>query len=71
VEGGWYATIQLPRTRSEEEWALALLGDHDVLLQPGYFFDFEFEAYLVASLLTAPDTFAEGVDRLASGNVSV
>jgi alanine-synthesizing transaminase len=64
VEGGWYAVIQAPRTRSEEQWALALLGEHDVLVQPGYFFDFETEAYLVISLLTAPETFAEGVRRL-------
>ena len=64
VEGGWYATIQVPRTRTEEEWAVALLAEHDVLVQPGFFFDFEDEAFLVVSLLTAPDTFAEGVRRL-------
>ena len=41
VEGGWYATLQVPRTRSEEEWALTLLDRHDVLVQPGFYFDFE------------------------------
>jgi aspartate/methionine/tyrosine aminotransferase len=64
VEGGWYATVQVPRTRSEEEWALHLLGEHDVLVQPGFFFDFDAEAFLVLSLLTRPDVFSEGVRRL-------
>lgn len=64
VEGGWYATVQLPRIRSEEEWALELLERYDVLVQPGYFYDFETEAFLVVSLLTAPEVFQEGVKRL-------
>jgi aspartate/methionine/tyrosine aminotransferase len=65
-EGGWYAVLQVPRTRTEEEWTLALLRDHDVLVQPGFFFDFETEAFLVVSLLTPPKVFAEGVSRLRS-----
>jgi len=56
--------IQAPRTRNEEEWALTLLGRRDLLVQPGYFFDFESEAYLVVSLLTAPEVFEEGLRRL-------
>jgi alanine-synthesizing transaminase len=64
VEGGWYAVVQVPRTRTEEEWALELLGTHDVLVQPGFFYDFESEAFLVVSLLTQPEEFAEGVQRL-------
>ena len=66
VEGGWYATLQVPRTRSEESWALTLLADHDVLIQPGYFFDFESEAFLVVSLITPPEIFAEGIRRIIS-----
>jgi hypothetical protein len=64
VEGGWYATLQVPRIRREEEWALELLEKDSVLVQPGFFFDFESEAFLVLSLLTAPDTFREGSRRL-------
>jgi aspartate/methionine/tyrosine aminotransferase len=64
VDGGWYGTIQVPRTRSEEQWVLRLLEERDVLVQPGYFFDFEAEAFLVVSLLTPLDTFADGVTRL-------
>ncbi len=64
VEGGWYATARVPRTRSEEEWTLALLEEEDVLVQPGFFYDFESEAFLVLSLLTEPAVFDEGVRRL-------
>jgi hypothetical protein len=64
VEGGWYATLQVPRTKSEEEWALHLLDRRDVLVQPGFYFDFEAEAFLVLSLLTRPDVFAEGLWRV-------
>jgi alanine-synthesizing transaminase len=64
AEGGWYAVLQVPRTRSEEEWALELLGKHDVLAQPGFFYDFESEAFLVLSLLTPPAVFEQGVRRM-------
>jgi alanine-synthesizing transaminase len=64
VEGGWYAILQVPRTKSEEEWALHLLDRRDVLVQPGYYFDFESEAFLVISLLTPPEIFAEGLKRV-------
>jgi hypothetical protein len=64
VEGGWCATLQVPRIRKEEEWALELLGEDNVLVQPGFFYDFESEAFLVLSLLTEPEMFQEGCRRL-------
>jgi len=64
VEGGWYIAIQVPRVRSEEEWTLELLERENVLVQPGFFYDFDSEAYLVVSLLTAPECFREGIARL-------
>jgi alanine-synthesizing transaminase len=64
VEGGWYAIARIPRTRGEEEWALYLLAERDVLAQPGFFFDFEDEAYLILSLLPPPAIFEEGVRRI-------
>jgi aspartate/methionine/tyrosine aminotransferase len=69
VEGGWYATIEVPRTRTEEEWTLHLLDRHDVLVQPGYFYDFDREAFLIVSLLTEPSKLAEGL-RLLLGTFS-
>ena len=64
VEGGWYAILRVPQTRSEEEWVTTLLRERDVLGQPGFFYDFESEAFLVLSLLTEGETFQEGVRRL-------
>ncbi len=65
VEGGWYGTVETPRIRTAEEWTLALLESCGVLVQPGYFYDFDREAMLVFSLLTAPEVFEEGVRRFA------
>ncbi len=59
VEGGWYAIVL-----HDEDSAVALLRDHDVLVQPGYFYDFEQSGYLVLSLLTPTDVFREGIERL-------
>ena len=64
VEGGWSATLRIPHTRSEMDWALSLLDAHGVLVHPGHFFDFEREAYVVVSLLTPPVVFSEGVHCL-------
>jgi len=64
VEGGWSIVIRVPRVRTEEEWCLELLDRDHVLVQPGYFYDFESEAFLIASLLTAPAEFQEGLMRI-------
>jgi aspartate/methionine/tyrosine aminotransferase len=64
VEGGWYIAVQVPRVRTEEEWALQLLEHHGVLVQPGFFYDFEAEAFLVLSLLTQPELLYEGLRRM-------
>jgi hypothetical protein len=64
VEGGWYITVRMPRIRSEEDWAIQLLSQEGVLTQPGFFYDFESEAFLIVSLLTLPEVFREGIMRL-------
>lgn len=64
IDGGWYATLEIPRYLPEEELILHLLDAEGVLLHPGYFFDFEREAFLVLSLLPPPPIFAQAVDRL-------
>ncbi|MBW2460742.1 MAG: pyridoxal phosphate-dependent aminotransferase [Deltaproteobacteria bacterium] len=63
VEGGWSACLRVPRTRSDESWALRLLEADDVLVQPGYFYDFE-DGWLVVSLLTPADDFRTGATKL-------
>jgi alanine-synthesizing transaminase len=64
TEGGWYAILEAPRIQSEEQWVVSLLAEDDVVVQPGFFFDFEREAFLVISLLTQEDVFGEGVRRI-------
>ena len=64
TEGGWYAVLEAPRIQSEEEWVVSLLAEDGVLVQPGFFFDFEREAFLVISLLTPQDVFREGIRRI-------
>lgn len=64
AEAGWYAVLRVPGSRSEEEWCLQLLERWGVLVQPGYFYDFAEEAYLVVSLLAPPAVLAAGIERL-------
>lgn len=62
AEAGWYAILV-----QEEGAEIQLLRDRDVLVQPGYFYDFENPRYIVVSLLTPTETFREGIRRLQSG----
>ncbi len=64
IDGGWYATLRVPVTRTDEELAIALLEKTGVLVHPGHFFDFAGDGYLVLSLMTPEAAFAEGVRRL-------
>jgi alanine-synthesizing transaminase len=66
VEGGMYATLRLPATQSDEQWALELLSRDGVYVQPGYFFDFHEGAHVIISLLTPEPTFDEGLARVVA-----
>jgi alanine-synthesizing transaminase len=67
VEGGWCATLEVPRRCSEEELVLRLLAEENVLTHPGYFFDFSREAFLVISLLPEPEIFQTAIARILNG----
>lgn len=64
VSGGWYAVVRLGD--NDEELTLHLLREKHVLVQPGFFFDFEEDGWIVISLLQEPAVFADGVQRLVS-----
>lgn len=64
IEGGWYAVLRVPVTGSDEELALALLERQSVFVHPGHFYDFPADGYLVLSLITPPEPFRQGVNRL-------
>lgn len=63
VEGGWYAILRVPATRSDEDLALALLNDKDVYVHPGHFFEFPNDGYLVVSLISGEADFSQGLAR--------
>lgn len=64
TDGGWYAILEVPRTRTEDEWVDLLIESDGVVVHPGYFFEMDRGGYWVISLLPEPGTFAEGVRRL-------
>lgn len=64
LEGGWYAVLRVPVTRSDEELAVELLQQKSVLVHPGHFYDFPADGYLVLSLITPAEPFREGLRRL-------
>ncbi|HXI12495.1 MAG TPA: pyridoxal phosphate-dependent aminotransferase [Thermoanaerobaculia bacterium] len=63
-QGGWSAVLRAPSLDSEDEMCSQLLGTAHVVVQPGYFYDFEGAGYLVVSLLPPTDRFDEGVRRI-------
>jgi len=66
VEGGWYAILRVPSTRSDEDLAIELLSARGVYVHPGHFYDFSAEGHLIVSLITREQTFAEGIGLLLS-----
>ncbi|MCU1302557.1 MAG: aminotransferase [Candidatus Sulfotelmatobacter sp.] len=64
VEGGWYAVLRVPVTQTDEELAVELLRRKSVLLHPGHFYDFPSDGYLVLSLITRREEFAEALQRI-------
>ena len=64
LQGGWYATLRIPAVKSEEEWVLEFLREDHVSVYPGYFFDFDREAYIILSLLPPAPIFQEAAGRI-------
>jgi len=64
AEGGWYAVLRVPAICPDEELAIALLQEKDVLVQPGHFYDFPADGFLVISLITPLEVFRTGLARV-------
>ena len=62
VLGGWYAVVRLGD--DDEEITLRLLREKHVLVQPGFFFDFDEDGWVVISLLQEPALFKEAIERI-------
>jgi alanine-synthesizing transaminase len=66
IEGGWYAILRVPATRSDEDLAVELLEKKNVYVHPGHFYDFPSDGYLVVSLIASENEFARGIKLLVS-----
>jgi aspartate/methionine/tyrosine aminotransferase len=64
VDGGWYAIVRVPAIKSDEDLAIELLEQRNVHVHPGHFYNFSGEGYLVVSLITPEQDFAEGISEL-------
>jgi alanine-synthesizing transaminase len=64
VEGGWYAVLTLPASRSSDEVALRLITEHGVYVHPGHFYEFAGDRSVVVSMVAPPADFAAGISRL-------
>ena len=63
-DGGWNAIIQLPRTKSDEEWAMELLDKRGIFVYPGYFFDLRESGLIVVSLLQREEIFLRAITEI-------
>lgn len=63
-EGGWTAVLQFDDGLSDDERVLAALAEDDVIVHPGYFYDFASDGYLVVGLLAPPERFQTAAERL-------
>ena len=63
-DGGWAAVMRVPALKSDEQLAIALLNEGNVLVHPGLFYDFVRPGHLVVSLIVPEQEFAEGIRRV-------
>lgn len=66
IEGGWYAVLRVPATRSDDDLAVELLTSKGIYVHPGHFYDFSTDGYLIVSLIMQEREFSEGIRRLLS-----
>jgi alanine-synthesizing transaminase len=64
VDGGWYAILRVPVTKSDEDLAIELLQKRSVLVHPGHFYDFPSDGYFVLSLIAPARHFSDGIGRI-------
>lgn len=66
IEGGWYAIVRVPATRSDDDLAVDLLTKKGIYVHPGHFYDFATDGYLIVSLIMPERDFAEGCRQMLS-----
>jgi alanine-synthesizing transaminase len=63
-QGGWYAVLHIADTLADEQRALLLLARANIVVHPGFFYDFSGEGFVVISLLPDPQIFGAGVSGM-------
>lgn len=63
-EGGWYSILRINDDLTDEERVLQLLEWDNVLVHPGYFYEFDREGFIVVSLITPVEIFQTGILKL-------
>jgi hypothetical protein len=63
--GGFHIVVPVRREAGEEDLALEVLDDENILVHPGYFYDVE-GTHVVLALVREPATLAEVLPRLAA-----
>jgi aspartate/methionine/tyrosine aminotransferase len=66
MDGGWYAILEVARTRDEDAWIELLVREHGVVVHPGYFFEMDRDGFLVASLLPEPSKFIPAIESVVA-----
>ncbi|HUE42576.1 MAG TPA: pyridoxal phosphate-dependent aminotransferase [Candidatus Sulfotelmatobacter sp.] len=64
IEGGWYAIVRVPATRTDDELAVDLLTKRGIYVHPGHFYDFAKDGHLIVSLIMPEREFAEGCRQM-------
>jgi alanine-synthesizing transaminase len=64
TDGGWYAILEVARTRDEDAWVELLVREHGVVVHPGYFFEMDRDGFLVVSLLPEPMKFVPAIQSV-------
>jgi aspartate/methionine/tyrosine aminotransferase len=65
VAAGWDAVLGVPALVLVESLAIRRMHQQNVMVHPGSFYGFSGDGWLVVSLLTLPEIFREGIERIA------
>ncbi len=66
TDGGWYAILEVARTRDEDGWVELLVREHGVIVHPGYFFEMDRDGFLVVSLLPETNKFVPAIQAVVT-----
>ncbi|MCE9501015.1 MAG: pyridoxal phosphate-dependent aminotransferase [Leptospira sp.] len=60
-EGGWSLVLEIGSESDDENFCVDLLLNHNVLVHPGYMFDFTGKCFIILSVIVPEEEFAAGI----------